>query len=181
MHAKPAAGHKAKVTSCQKSNGNISQRVLPPISLPLAEFCLRSLTHCGPLVCHARCFENWAMWAWIWRTSCQRWLGSRDAPVVQLAAPPLVEEVDWVAPSPVRLAFLRALPDFFLCLKVSPLAPTATGWPASRLPPHRCFAGRFPDSLPCSSPRGCPPNLEECLPRKVRHCTAPRPPPCWQV
>ena len=92
-------------------------------------------------------------------------------PLCSWCPPRLVEEL-----SPVLRACLQALLDFFLCLKVSPLDPTAMGLPASRLPPPRCFAGRFPESLPCPSPGGCPPNLEERLPQNFRHCTAPRPP-----
>ena len=62
----------------------------------------------------------------------ERWLGSSVTGCPRCAAggSPLIEEV-----SPVRRAFLRALLDFFLCLKVSPLDTTAMGWPASRLPP----------------------------------------------
>ena len=92
-------------------------------------------------------------------------------PLCSWCPPRLVEEL-----SPVLRACLQALLDFFLCLKVFPLDPTAMGLPASRLPPPRCFAGRFPESLPCPSPGGCPPNLEERLPQNFRHCTAPRPP-----
>ena len=155
MHARPAAGHTAKVTPCNMSfpQQPATCRILPALTCSLWSPCLprtlsRKLGHVGLDLPH--------LVPALARQQCD-------------GMPPLCS---WRLPR-----WLRS----FLCLKVSPLDPTAMGRPASRLPPPRCFAGRFPESLPCSSPRGCPPNLEECLPHNVRHCTAPRPPPPWQV
>ena len=67
----------------------------PQQACNFAEFCLRSLTYYEPLVCHARCLENWAMWAWTCRTSCQRWFSSSvtGCPGCAVGVSPVDEEL----------------------------------------------------------------------------------------